>query len=135
MKKAVLFISFMVLCIGAIFAQEVEPPVDYLEVLDNFPVWFGTLAGIAALGVFLAGVVNGLFKITGKVGKQIVAWIICVVLAFIGNLINLGFLSEATWVITLIYGLGAGLVANGIFDVALVKAFILAIESQLNKNK
>ena len=135
MKKAVLFISFMVLCIGAIFAQEVEPPGDYLEVLDNFPVWFGTLAGIAALGVFLAGVVNGLFKITGKVGKQIVAWIICVALAFIGNLINLGFLSEATWVITLIYGLGAGLVANGIFDVALVKAFILAIESQLNKNK
>jgi len=44
-------------------------------------------------------------------------------------------LSEASWLMTIIYGFGAGLAANGIFDVTIVQALILAIESALNKNK
>jgi len=135
MKRLLMFFMFVGIVAIPLIAQEVEPPTDWGQVIDNFGAWFGTLAGIAALTVFLGGVVNGLLKITGKVGKQIIAWVIAILLALAGNLVNLGFLAEATWLMTLIYGFGAGLVANGIFDVAIVHALILAIESALNKNK
>jgi hypothetical protein len=116
-------------------AQEVEPPGNWGDVIDNFGLWFGTLGGIAALTVFVGGVLNGLLKVTKTFVKQLVAWIVAILLAVIANLVNLGFLAGSTWLMTILYGFGAGLVANGIFDVAIVKALILAIESQLNKDK
>ena len=66
---------------------------------------------------------------------QILVWVVAILLAALGNLVNLGFLSEATWMMTLLYGFGAGLAANGIFDITIVHALILAVESALNKNK
>lgn len=118
-----------------VLAQEVEPPTDWLEVVEGFSGWFGSMAGIAAVTIFISGFLNGLFKISGKFGRQLVAWLVAIVLSIVGNLVNLGFLAEATWLMTVIYGLGAGLVANGLFDIGLVKAIILAIESQLNRDR
>ena len=135
MKKLVAVFIFLIMGAVAVIAQEVEPPSDWGGVIDGFRTWFGTLAGIAAVTIFIAGFLNGLLKVENKTVKQIVAWIVAIVLALIGNLVNLGFLAEATWLMTLLYGLGAGLVANGLFDVAVVHAIILAIESALNKDK
>ena len=128
MKKLVLFFGLLALFTVSAIAQEVEPPANWGEVIDGFSSWFGTLAGIAALTVFIGGVLNGLLKVTKKVVKQILTWIVA-------NLINMGFLSEATWLMTLLYGFGAGLVANGLFDISIVHALILAVESALNKKK
>ena len=135
MKKLVLFFGLLALFTVSAIAQEVEPPANWGEVIDGFSSWFGTLAGIAALTVFIGGVLNGLLKVTKKVVKQILTWIVAIVLAVVGNLINMGFLSEATWLMTLLYGFGAGLVANGLFDISIVHALILAVESALNKKK
>ena len=135
MKKFFLFLIFLGFIMVPIFAQDVEPPADWGDVINNFSTWFGTLAGIAALTVFVGGFLNGLLKVTKNVVKQLVAWLVAILLAVVANLVNFGFLAEATWIMTVIYGFGAGLVANGIFDVAIVKALIVAIESALNKDK
>ena len=135
MKRLIMFFMFIGFVAFPLIAQEVEPPTNWGEVIDGFSTWFGTLAGIAALTVFIGGVLNGLLKVEKKVVKQILAWVVAILLAVLGNLINLGFLSEATWMMTLLYGFGAGLAANGIFDISIVHALILAVESALNKNK
>ncbi|KKM19910.1 hypothetical protein LCGC14_1650850 [marine sediment metagenome] len=135
MKKIMLFVMFIGFVAFPMFAQEVEPPGNWGEVIDGFGSWFGSLALIAALTIFVAGVLNGVLKVTKKFPKQLIAWLVAVGLACLGNLINLGFLAEATWLMTVLYGFGAGLVANGLFDVAIVHAIILAVESALNKDK
>lgn len=133
MKRLILFLMFLGFVAFPIIAQDVEPPANWGEVIDGFSSWFGTLAGIAALTVFVAGVLNGLLKVSKKIVKQIVAWVVAILLALVGNLVNLGFLAEATWLMTVIYGFGAGLAANGIFDISVIHALILAIESQFKK--
>lgn len=135
MKRLMMFFLLIGFVAFPMIAQEVDPPGNWGDVIDNFGMWFGTLAGIAALTTFIAGVVNGLLKVTKTFLKQFVAWVIAILLAVLANLVNLGFLAGSTWLMTILYGFGAGLVANGIFDVAIIKALILAIESQLNKNK
>jgi hypothetical protein len=135
MKKYLKWIVFLLFLSVPILAQDVEPPADWGDVIDGFSTWFGTLAGIAALTVFLAGVLNGLLKVSKKIVKQLVAWLIAIVLSVVANVVNMGFLAEATWLMTVLYGFGAGLVANGIFDVTVVKAIIAAIEAALNKEK
>ena len=120
---------FLILLIGIAIpaiAQEVEPPANWLDLFANINVWLGSLAGVAAVTVFLAAALNSLLKTSGFV-KQLVAWIIAIILLVAGNLINLGFMAELNWLHTLVYGIAAGFVANGIFDIALVKLLLQAI--------
>ena len=136
MKKGFLIaITMLFILPVALFAQEVEPPSDWLEVVEGFSVWFGTFAALAALGTFVAGFFNGLFKLGNPFARQFVAWVVCIILALIGNLLNVGFLAEAGWLMTVIFGFGAGLGANGVFDIPLIHAVILAIESALGNKK
>lgn len=120
--KKLFFALFMLLSIP-LFAQEVNLPTDWLDLFANFNTWLASLAGMAAVTVFLAGAVNTLFKTTGFV-KQLVAWIIAIVLLIAGNLVNLGFMADLSWLHTIIYGVAAGFIANGIFDIEFVKVIL-----------
>jgi len=122
--KKMIFVTMLMLLSIPIFAQEVEPPTNWIEVISNINVWFATLAGIAAVTVFIAAAVNTLFKITKKIWKQVVAWVISILLVVGGNLFNIGFGADFPWLTSVIYGLGAGLVANGLFDVTIVQAIL-----------
>jgi len=133
MKRLMMLFGFLVLMIVPIFSQDVEPPSDWMDLLSQMPTWFGTLAGFAAVTVFLGSVVTSLFKITKSVWKQIVAWAVAIVLCLVGNLVNFGLLSEATLLQTLVYGLGAGLVANGIFDVSIVQLILQYLKLEVKK--
>ena len=128
---------FVMLLVGtvALLAQDVEPPADWTALIEGFSVWFGTFAGLAAAATFLSGVVNGLVKAQNKFLRQALAWVVGIALAALGNIVNVGFLAEAPWLMTIVYGLGAGLAANGLFDVTLIRAIILALESALNNPK
>lgn len=131
------FIAFFIIAIVAIpiIAQPIEPPADWAAVVDNFWIWFGNLAGLAALTTFIAGFLNGVLKASGKFVRQLVAWVVAVVLAWLSVLLNIGFLAEAQWYMVVLYGVGAGFVANGFFDVGLIQAIILAIESAVGNKK
>ena len=123
MKKFVLFMSLLFLPM-LIFAQDPEPPADWAEVISNFNTWFATLAGIAAVTVFVSGFFNTILGIGKKIWRQVMAWLVAIILVSAGNLFNIGFVSEFPWLTTLIYGLAAGLVANGFFDINIVKAIL-----------
>lgn len=122
-----MFFALMFVLILPTFGQVVEPPTNWLSLFANINVWLGSLAGIAAVTVFLAGVVNTLLKTSGF-WKQIVAWIIAIILLVVGNLLNMGFMAELNIWLTIVYGLAAGFVSNGIFDIELVKAILRALK-------
>lgn len=124
MKKFIFLLTLMILIPMAIFAQDPQPPGSWVEVVSNFNTWFATLAGIAAVTVFLAGFVNTVFKISKKIWKQVVAWVISILLVVAGNLFNIGFIAEFPWLTTIVYGFAAGLVANGLFDLNTVQAIL-----------
>ncbi len=124
MKKLIM-LAFMFLMLPVmIFAQEPEVPGSWVDVVTNFNTWFGSLAGIAAVTVFIAAFFNQIFKISKKIGKQIMTWLVAIILVVIGNLLNLGFISEFPWLTTIVYGFAAGLVANGLFDIPTVQALL-----------
>jgi len=126
MKKLMIVLVFVFISAG-ISAQSVTPPQNWLDLFANFNVWLGSLAGIAAVTVFLAAAVNTLLKTKGFV-KQLTAWLIAILLLVAGNLVNMGFMADLNWFHTVIYGLAAGFIANGIFDIGLVKLLLQAFK-------
>ena len=82
---------------------------------------------MAAVTVFLAAFLNTLLKTQGFV-KQLVAWIISILLLVVGNLLNMGFMAELNWLHTIVYGIAAGFISNGIFDLETVKAILRALK-------
>lgn len=89
---------------------------------------FASLAGVAAGSVFISALLIKWLKVTKAWVKQLVSWIAPLVIFVVGNLLNFGFMAEFTWLMTVVYGLGAGLVSNGIFDIALVQAILAALK-------
>ena len=127
MKKSMFLIVMMFFAlIPMAFGQSVEPPTDWLGLFANINVWLGSMAGIAAVTVFLAAEVNKLLKLEGF-WKQLMAWIVAILLMVVGNLVNLGFMAELDWLHTIVYGIAAGFVSNGIFDISLVQLLLQAI--------
>ena len=113
--------------VGAIglIAQEIVGPVDMVDFVIRFDVFVGSLGGLAVVSIWLTGLINGLFGKSKPWMKQIVSWIVPTVFAlFVTYVLNIGFLvDKSIWEI-LIFGIGAGLVSNGIFDIGFVKAAV-----------
>jgi hypothetical protein len=56
------------------------------------------------------------------IGVQIFSWAIGIVITLSGWLLHLGFLNGLSFWLALLYGIGASLAANGIFDTGLITA-------------
>jgi len=117
-KRMLLLIGFLVLMMAPVFSQTV--PADWADLYNNYGVFFATYLGIAGIAMFLGEFVIRLLKLTQKTQKIIAIWVLSVIVAFAGMLVNIGFLAEATWWETLIWGLFAGVAANGIWTSNLV---------------
>ena len=85
---------------------------------------FATLSGVAAGSVIISALFIKWLKVTKSWVRQIVSWIVPIVLIVVGNLLNTGFMAEFTWLMTFAYGLGTGLISNGIYDVAAVQTLL-----------
>jgi ABC-type sugar transport system permease subunit len=127
MKKLMMFFALMFVLILPTFGQVVEPPTSWLALFANINVWLASLGGVAAVTVFLAAFLNTILKTKGFV-KQIVAWVVAILLLVIGNLVNMGFMAELNWMHTIVYGVAAGFLANGIFDIETIKAILRALK-------
>ena len=127
MKKLMMFFAMMFVLILPTFGQAVEPPTNWLELFANINVWLASLAGVAAVTVFLAAFLNTLLKTKGFI-KQLVAWVVAILILVIGNLVNMGFMAELNWLHTIVYGVAAGFISNGIFDLETVRAILRALK-------
>lgn len=134
MKKTILFFALMFSALG-VFAQ-VEPPTDIFDAIGSFETYMATLGGVAVLSVFMTGFINGLFKVTSSTIRLVVSWVVPVVLtALAGLILNIGFLADVQWWLVLLYGFGAGLVANRGYDLNTIKQIILFIETLFGNKK
>ena len=138
MKKLVgLFalVLFPVLILAQLDTLGLEVPEDVWEVLGDPNHWLGSLVLMAGVAVLLTqSVVRLLGSEWKKWVKQVVSWIISIAIALVANyVLNKGFLAEETFIMTLLSGLGIGLVANGIFDAQFVKAILEFIRLKLPK--
>lgn len=122
MKKVIMLIVLMFPVL--LIAQDVTPPEDWMEVVTNLNTWFYDLAGLAALTVFTASFLNRILTIIGSGWKQLVALVVGFLLAGLANLVNLGFFADLTLLQTVAYGIGAGFISNGIFDLNFVRSFL-----------
>ena len=136
MKKVMLFLALFLAPIMLLVAQDVEPPETLVDVISNLEGFMGSLLGLSFLSVWVTASVNGLLKFTDAVVRQLVSWLTPIVLALaLGTAMNIGFLAEEPFYTAILYGLGAGLVSNGVFDIAFVKTAVLWLELNLFKNK
>ena len=113
-------IFLMLVMVIKLVAQAVEPPTDIVDLVVRFDVFIGSLAGYAAVSIFLTGLINGWIKVVKSWVKQVVSWIVPVILVVIVSLIlKAGFLAGEPFIKVFLFGAGAGLVSNGIFDIHL----------------
>ena len=138
MKKFIAFISvfFITLIVApVIIAQVIDPPASVIDLLANLNLYLGSMIGVAAMATFLGALLNGLLKVTKTFVKQLVVWIVAIVVLVVANLVNIGYAAEFSIWQSVLHGFGAGLVANGIFDIPIVKAIMEFIENLFNKSE
>ena len=97
----------------------------------DLSLYFISLASAVPAVVILAGYLNTYaFKNASSTVHQIVSWGAALAVSMLGNYLNLGFLADLSLGWTLIYGAALGLVSNGVFDIALVQAFLELIKAR-----
>jgi len=115
MKRLMLFIGFMALLIVPVLSQEEVPVIpDWAYLYDNFGLLMATYLGIAAIASFAGEILVRLFKLIVKWQKVVVIMVLGVGVSFLGSLINVGYLAEASWWQTGLWGLLSGAIACGL---------------------
>jgi hypothetical protein len=129
MKRIISFLMFAFLLLTPAMAFTLD--IGTLSGID--PLYFTSFAALAAVVVPVAGVVNNLLNLRGA-WKQYSSWIVAIFLGVIPWFFNWGIFSGVTWYVALVYSLAAALVANGIFDIQLVKEILIALGIEPAKN-
>jgi hypothetical protein len=119
-----------------LFAQEVVPPESWADLYENYGAFFGTYLGIAGIATFVSEYVIRLIKLTARVQKVIVVVLLAIGVSFLSMWWNIGYLAEATWWETALWGglsaaAAAGLrSANLLFAKTIVDFIINYIKSK-----
>ena len=119
MKMKHLLSLLVLLLVGTVVAvaQDVVIPPDWADLYDNYGIYFATVGGVAGIAAFLGELVIRYTKLALKWQKVAVTWVLAVATAFVGAFVlNVGFLAEASWWETAVWGLFSGLLANGIWS-------------------
>lgn len=126
MKKLLMFLSLILLVVIGCTAQELIPEEPSTFTLQGFEEYFASLAALAGLVVIISGyVIKLLFKeIPTKIVKQLISWGVSLILCLIGWLLKLGIFVDTQWWSIIAYGMAAGLVSNGIFDIKFVQVIL-----------
>ena len=98
-----------------LFAQGNSSPIDFQSSFATFTAF------ILVIPIIVEFIKKIIPKNSPSLIIQIVSWITGVVLAMLAWILNIGFFAElAVWWEALAVGVGASLVANGIFDTGLI---------------
>ena len=130
MKKLLLFLCAVLALVVTpvvLFAQETVNSVVTTVVETGFSNYFISLAALVPLVVLVAAFINKKLNLSGFL-KQLVAWVISILLCFVGWYFNLGMFAGLVWWVVLIYGFAVGLAANGFFDIGLIQAILKGLK-------
>ncbi len=134
--KRLLFVLFLLLIPIAIFCQEPSgPPTSWGDIIMNPGQWFVSFGAISLLTAFVSTFVIGFFKVVKKFPKQLVAWGVGIALLVGSDLLNIGYAAAFPILLAVIHGFAAGLTANGLFDIPILKSVLDLIDGWLNPKK
>ena len=107
-----MFAFFMALCVP-VFGQDggSEP---------SFSWGFGSFAALVAVIPVVTEFLKNAIKPPAGLWTQVISWVTGIAITFAVWLAGLGFLAGVPWWQMLLYGFGASLVANGIFDTGII---------------
>lgn len=104
--------------------------------MDLVTTFFTSLSGLAALNVIVADWINKTLKIEKGWAKQLISWIVPILVTTFGFVLQVGLFSTfgpltawTGWLYAVLTGLGTGLVSNGIYDINGVKTLLNSITS------
>lgn len=86
--------------------------------------YFFSLAALIPLIVMITDFIIRWLKVEIASVKQMISWIVSVLLCLFAAWIDVGIFSGISIWETIIYAVGAGLVSNGIFDMGVVQMFL-----------
>jgi hypothetical protein len=149
MKKRVLFTLLLLLLIPITMLGQtanpvpadttvispITPPESWADVIMNPAKWFVDIGTVTVLIAFIAAFVNGLLKIVKGFPRQVIAWLIGIILVTGSDLLNFGYAAEYPILLAVINGFAAGLMSNGAYNVPWIKALLEWIEVKLNPKK
>jgi len=132
MMKGSLLALLLLIPLISLIAQVIDPPADLVDLLVRFDVFVASLGGYAVAAIWVTGLLNGWTGTIKSWVKQLVSWVVPVLLVVIVSLLlKLGFLAGQPVINVVIFGLGCGLVSNGIFDIAFVNTMVNWVVSKL----
>jgi hypothetical protein len=134
MKKIMLFLVLLLVPF-ALFAQEPEVPAGVSDLMSNLGHFVASLSGLAGIVIFVTGLLVALLKVEKRWMRLVIYLVIGVLLAILTNLLNFGLFAEATWIETLLNGVGLGVVAGGISDIPTMKVLLALILSFVSLKK
>ena len=104
--------------------------------------YFSTLSGVSALNVLISEFIIRTLKIENGLAKQIISWVLPVILCVLGFVFGYGFFTEfgtidsvLGWVYTVVTGIGIGLVSNGVYEIKGVRTFLETLAVIFNSFK
>jgi len=97
-----------------------------------YAIYFSVTA-LAAIVLPITGWVKS--HVLKTAPTQLLSWIVALALAFAGYALQLGIFAGAGPIWTAIYGLAAGLTANGVADITIVQSLLVAIGARVPKTK
>lgn len=86
--------------------------------------YFFSLAALVPLIVMAADFIIRWLKVEDSSLKQMISWGVSISLCLFAAWVDIGIFSGISIWQTILYGVGAGLVSNGIFDLGLVQMFL-----------
>ena len=124
------------LLLTAALALVLAPLATYAQTDPGVPVdlgatVFGTFGLLAVAVLPLTGWLVTALKLNDR--TQLLSWLVAVALAYAGYGLKLGLFADAGPITTALYGLAAGLVANGLADTSLVQGILQAIGARVPK--
>lgn len=128
MKRFNLCLLFGLLCSLSLYAQttNTEEAIDYAG-------YFATFIGVSGVVTVVTEFVKKLFKVTPNEWIQrIISWTIGIILGLFAWIFNLGMFEGLVWWQALLWGFGAGLSSNGIFDTGLIE-WLFSLFTKKNK--
>lgn len=130
MKKIKLFLmTTLALLLTGLFAS--AQGTDPVTGTEMFAAFFASLGTLAAINPIVTGWIST--HVTGGKCVQVLSWVVAIALSYAAWGMKWGMFANFDAVWTGLFGLGAGLVSNGIADIKWVQAALEAIAARTKK--
>lgn len=119
MKNAIL--KYLALPLALLFVVVFTTTANTFEPgSSDFSSYFGSFSALIGGIPFVVEFIKRFLNIKSSLGIQIISWGTGVLMSFLAWALHLGMFENVFWWQSLAIGLGASLVANGVFDTGLI---------------